>query len=473
MGSETIYCAGCGITMVSFMKVCPRCGTIRANADGKAVAGKVEVDPATIVAAGAAIAAVASATNNPENESLPVHANTSVIPANALRQKNSYYDENEFAPPQNFVLMSPNDEERRFPLFTRAQISLIAVGLALLLLAVIVGWLLWKQQRRDVIQAANAAAAKVPAAMAAMPDPNLEPSPLPLPAIEADQALFESVKTALAAYNPLGFQRYSFEVKDGVVTLNGTAEHQPEKDGAESVVRLLAGVKSVVNNLQIKPGTAINSGEPIKLNLAEAKLLDDALRRQIQETQPGSGELQSNSVTNQVAAVPDPQREAERLRREQLAAKQREEETALRLAAEEKLKRETEAYEKRLDEMRRAEAERRARAEQARVDATTLRYGTIAWSGIVDGVEEIVISGSSASVRHIGGNSPRDVRASFSAAVPRSPMDVKLIWQTGRGQIDIVQQPSATNGYTTIIRIDDSQKDGEKRYEFTLRWSLL
>lgn len=67
---------------------------------------------------------------------------------------------------------------------------------------------------------------------------------------------------------------------------------------------------------------------------------------------------------------------------------------------------------------------------------------------------------------------PREIRASFSAAVPRSPVEVKLIWITGRGQVEVVQQPSAVNGYTTIVRIDDSQKGGDKRYEFTLRWSL-
>ncbi|MEK7831180.1 MAG: BON domain-containing protein, partial [Acidobacteriota bacterium] len=369
--------------------------------------------------------------------------------------------------PNNFVLMSPNDEQRRFPIFTRAQFSLIAVGAALLLLALIVGWLVWRQQRRDVIQAANAAAAQVPAAMAAMS--NLSPEPLPSPAGGEDQALFESVKTALAAYNPIGFGRYTFEVKDGIVTLNGSTEHQPEKDGAENVVRLLVGVKSVVNNLQVKPGAI---SEPIKLNLAEAQLLtkamDEAMRRQIQESQPTT--VQTNQ--NQPAATPDAAREAERLRREQLAAKQREEETAQRVAAEEKLRRETDAYEKRMEEMRRSETERRVRAEQARADSTTLRYGTIAWSGIVDGVDEVIISGSSASVRHIGGNMPRETRASFSTAVPRSPVEVKLIWITGRGQVDIVQQPSSANGYTTIVRIDDSQKGGDKRYEFTLRWSL-
>jgi hypothetical protein len=170
--------------------------------------------------------------------------------------------------------------------------------------------------------------------------------------------------------------------------------------------------------------------------------------------------------------TPDPQREAERQRREQIAAKQREEDAALRKAAEEKLKREAEDYEKRLEEQRRADAERRARAEQAKTDAATLRYGTIAWNGIVDGVDEIIFSGSSASVRHLNGNQPREVRASFSAPMPRSLVDVKLIWLNGRGLIDIIQQPSPANGYTTIVRIDDSAKGGEKRYEFTLRWSL-
>ncbi|MGH9799691.1 MAG: BON domain-containing protein [Blastocatellia bacterium] len=440
MANESIYCAGCGITMVSFMKTCPRCGTVRPKADGQNT-----------------------------RESLPARPATTVIPVNALHQKNAYYDETAFAPPQNIVLMSPNDNDRRFPLFTRAQLSLIAVGAALLLLALIVGWFLWRQQRRDVIQAANAAAAKVPAAMTAMSDPNLSASLLPSPAADENQALFESVKMALMAYNPLGFQRYTFEAKDGVVTLSGSAEHQPEKDGAENVVRLLVGVKSVVNNLQLKPGAV---SEPIKLNLVEAKLLDDAMRRQLQESQQPSVATQQNHMANQPAATPDAAREAERLRREQLASKQREEEAAQRVAAEEKLKRETEAYEKRLEEMRRTEAERRARAEQARVDSATLRYGTIAWSGIVDGVDEVIISGSSASVRHIGGNMPRETRASFSAAVPRSPVEVKLIWINGRGQVEIVQQPSVANGYTTIVRIDDSQKGGDKRYEFTLRWSL-
>lgn len=449
MAGEKILCAGCGITLMPFMKACPMCGLERTDA------APLDLQPPA-----ESLPPFAGSPSTPEEKETAT-LKTAVVPLDAIRQKPGFYDEAEFAPTRNVVLLSPNETKRRFPLFTRAQLTLLIVGVALILLLVVVGILLWRQQQREILRSANAATAK--AELTNVPAPSPSPSPSPSPG--NDQAIFDSVKLALAAYNPLGFARYNFEVKDGVVTLNGEAEHQPEKDGAENVVRLLAGVTSVVNNLQIKAPPA---GEAVKLNPAEAKILNDALARQLQEK-----ENQPASFAPTPTPTPDPQREAERLRREQLAAKQREEDAATRKAAEEKLKREAEEYEKRLEEQRRVEAERRARAEQARTEAASLRYGTIAWNGIVDGTDEIIFSGSSASVRHLNGNPPREIRASFSAPMPRSPMEVKLIWLSGRGFIDIIQQPSAANGYTTIVRVDDSAKGGDKRYEFTLRWSLL
>lgn len=459
MANETILCRGCGITMVAFMKVCPRCGAERE--DARPVEPQMNTVSDAATSSASSVPPLLAATEESESSEA---VKTSVIPLGALRSDPIAYDEEEFAPPQNFVLLSPNEQKRRFPLFTNAQLTLIAVGVGLILLGLVIAGLLWRQQRRDVFQSANAAAAQM--APAAFAGPTPEPSPTPTPI--DDQGIFESVKSTLMAYNPLGFSRYKFEVKDGVVTLNGEAEHQPEKDGAENVVRLLIGVKSVVNNLQLKPAAPGFSTDPVKLNLAEARLLDEAMRRQLQDK---GQEYQQASITSQ--PTPDLQREAERLRREQLAAKQREEEAALRAQAEEKIKREAEDYERRLEESRRVEADRRARAEQARVEASSLRYGTIAWNGVVDGVDEIIISGTSASVRHLNGAPPREVRASFSAPMPRAPVEAKLIWVNGRGALDIIQQPSAANGYTAIIRIDDSSKGGDKRYEFTLRWSLL
>lgn len=434
MNNETLLCAGCGITLRPFMKSCPRCGLKRQEA--------TLLEPQTSAEA-------SSAQNRLTNADAPMR--TLIIPINTTTQPAAPFAETEFSARPNVVFLSPDETKRRFPLFTPAQLTLLALGAALLGVALVIGFMLWRQQRRDQLKS-------VPTALI-QPTPVVLPSsPTPVPTPSADQSIYEAVKSALMAYNPLGFARYKFDVKDGVLTLDGEAAHQPEKDGAENVVRMLPGVRSVVNNLKVKPELA---GGSIKVNPAEAKLLEEALQRQTQESQ--------NIAPP--APTPNAEAEAERQRREQLAIKQREEEAALRQAAEEKLRREAEEQERRLEEQRRADAERRARAEQARLEASVLRSGTVAWSGVVDGVDEIIISGAGASVRHLNGNPPREVRASFSAPLPRAPLEVKMIWTNGRGQIDLVQQPSVANGYTTIIRLDDSRAGGDKRYEFTLRWN--
>ncbi len=422
------------------MKVCPRCGVDRE--------GAIPLEPQ-----------LPQDSLSSANPATTPKAQTEVVPLQSLQ------DNAGIRLPANLVFLPPEEPHRRFPLLTAAQWSLVAMGAALLLLMLVIAALLWRQQRL-----APSVAEKSPATVT-IPSPTLSPGPEPSPTIPIesvqptqmdDHTVADAVKSSLVAYNPLGFSRYKIEVKEGVVTLDGEAEHQPEKEGAENVVKLVAGVKSVINNMKVKPEQALAH---VKLNTAEAKLLDEALRRQVQEDEKRKSDQQQQPQG-------DAQREAERSRREQAAAKQREEETTLRKAAEEKLRRETEEYERRQEELRRVEAERRARAEQARLEASVLRSGTVAWSGIVDGVEEIIISGGSASVRHLSGNPPREVRASFSAPIPRSPVTVNLIATNGRGPVEIIQQPSSANGYTAIIRIDDSGKGGDRQYEFTLRWEL-
>lgn len=443
MADKTVLCAGCGITLRPFMRVCPRCGLERADA-----APIQQVEPLeSAAAAGAASASAAVKTN--------------VVPFEAVRQQRAVGEEPHEIP-SDMIFMSPNETKRRFPLFTSAQKLMIGIGTALLVMLLVVAYLLWRQHRQDTLRrAANA----LPAQPAATIPPNILPTPSPTPdGATGDAAIAEAVRLALSAYNPLGFSRYQFEVKEGVVTVNGEAEHQPEKDGVDNVVKLIAGVKSVVNNLKVKPSLPSTFGvasAPGVFNTAEAKVLDDALRRQAQLDEPAA------------APTPDPAaREAERQRRELAAAKLREDELAMKRAAEEKLRRDADEQERKQDELRRAaEAERRARAEQAKLEASVLRSGTVAWSGLVDGVDEIILAGNSASVRHIDGQPAREVRASFSAPLPRSPVNVQMISSNGRGAIRIIQQPAATNGYTTIVRVDDSGKGGEKLHQFTLRWS--
>jgi len=472
MVSESIFCSGCGITLRPFMRVCPRCGTQRVEATPMQ-----EPKPTP---------APAPSESDRANTQIPVDSITSGVAANGqsktqvvpfdivrLQKPDNVVSRGKGYSTRDTVFLSPEDGRGRFPLFTTAQWTLMAIGAGLLALMLVIAYLLWRQQQRDTGQAVNRNVVVTQPAPNATPTP--EPGPTPAPS--NDQAMYELVKTQLMAYNPLGFSRYGFEVKDGVVTVNGEAEHQPEKDGVENILKLVTGVKSVVNNLKIKPSELF---APVKLNTAEAKILNDALRREIESggqaasvdpLNPAHPSPQAPPAQQAQQSKPAQQPDASVLAREKAAAKQREEDMALRKAAEEKLRREAEEYERRQEELRRAEAERRARAEQARLEASALRSGTVAWSGLVDGVDEVVISGSSASVRHVNGNPPREVKASFSAPVPRSPVKVALISANGRGVISVVQQPSAANGYTTIVRVDDSAKGGDKRYEFTLRWS--
>ncbi len=455
---ESIFCSGCGITLRPFMQICPRCGLRR------------DPTPPIRQPAQESKASAPSPGPAPAAAPQPYRANFEV-PLVATTSKGIDAIGGIGNPkPRNMVYLSPGDERRRFPLFTTAQWTLIAIGAGLLLMLIVIAYLLWRQQQLDTAQLANQKN------VAVQPNPNATATTAPSPTSSPsdDQTIYESVKIQLMAYNPLGFPHYSIEVKDGVVTINGEAGHQPEKEGVGNVLKLISGVKSVINNLKIKPiapngaSLANEPVAPVKLNLLEAKVLDDALRREV-ESRGQTAAIEPPKEPQPPRQAPQQQSDAQREARER-AARLREEEMA-RKAADEKLRREAEETEKRQEEARRAEADRRARAEQSRLVASALRSGTVAWSGTVDGVDEVVIAGSSASVRHVNGANPRDVKASFSAPVPRSPVSVALISVNGRGVISVVQQPSAANGYTTIVRVDDSDKGGDKRYEFTLRWS--
>lgn len=378
----------------------------------------------------------------------------------AIREKSTSTDELQ-EPSSSHIYLSPPDEGRRFPLLTKPRAVLIAAVAFLLLIACIVAFLLWRQQTRDT-RTATISREKGGLKEAAA---SVTPTPEASPAMAlTDQAILEAVKTAVSNYNPPGFGKYAFEINQGVVTINGEAETQPEKDGVENVVRPLPGVKAIVNNLVVRLNSVMT---PVKLNQAEAKRLDEAMRKQLEQqasTEP--------KVDPEVQKKLDADREADRKRRDLAAAKNREEDDRTRREEEDRLNREAADYQRRIEEMRTAEAQRRARAEQAKLETSVLKLGTIAWSGMVDGVAEIVISGNSASVRSVSGEMPREVKSSFSAPVPHAPVQVNLVTSTGRGAVSLAQQPSASNGYTAIVRVDDSAKSGFQRYEFTLRWPL-
>jgi hypothetical protein len=358
------------------------------------------------------------------------------------------------------VFFPPPDEGRRFPLFTRYRVILLIAAAFLALFLLLVGYLVWQKQRRDEGQAV--AAKPTPAALpVTVPQPSLAPSPTPTPI--DDQKITESVKAALTAYNPQGVGRYIFVVKGGLVTLNGEALNPPERDGAENVVRPLPGVTGVINLMTIK-ADPLRAGLPGKMSDAETKRFEEAIRRHLQESPADDPEALRKEAEAKA------KRDADLRAREAASNQAREEDAATKKAAAERLARETAEYNRLQNEQRDKEAARRIRAEQARLETTSLKSGTIAWSGIVGGIDEVVLAGSSASVRHVEGDAVRDAKVSFSAPLPRAPTTVKILSASGRGKVDVTQQPAADNGYTAIVRINDTGKGGEKRYAFTLRW---
>ena len=418
------------------MKVCPKCGSVREGATELVL--------------------------SPEPESLPVVLPSPTTPVPGI--------ETEEPPTRERVYLSPPDTERRFPVFTSAQLTLIVIGVLLLIIGLVIAWLLWRQQVKEqqLFQLPPPTGQAQPAIPTPVPDQMAEPAP----GATEDQLLEEAVRATLTAYNPFGVTRYRYQVEAGVVTIEGEAEHQPEKEGAGNVLRLVSGVKGVVNRLTVKtePGTA-----PFRVNDAEARALELALRRHLEtqeQSQSASLEAVGSSASAPVASS-DAEREAERLRRELAALRQRADDLARRQAAEERLRREAEETARRDDEQRRQiEVERLNLANPIRREPPVMQAGTVAWSGVVDGADDILFAGDESTIRHLSGNYPAEVRVSFSAPLPRAAARVSLVATRSRGVIRVMQSPAADNGYTAIVRVDDTRKGGERRFEFTLRWEL-
>ncbi|MEZ5346202.1 MAG: hypothetical protein R2681_11690 [Pyrinomonadaceae bacterium] len=92
------------------------------------------------------------------------------------------------------------------------------------------------------------------------------------------------------------------------------------------------------------------------------------------------------------------------------------------------------------------------------------------WSGNVDDVIRISISGRRARVSRLSGRSPYNIRTNFDDALPRNNVVVTLRKREGRGSVRIIEQPRANNGYTAVVEIDDS-RGGSDFYSFELNWN--
>ncbi len=89
------------------------------------------------------------------------------------------------------------------------------------------------------------------------------------------------------------------------------------------------------------------------------------------------------------------------------------------------------------------------------------------WSGDVDGEVLVTWRGNDVSQRMLNGAPVRRVNSNVQGDPMRARGGVLVInSREGRGRIEVVQQPTAQNGYTSIIRIVDPEP-GYGHYGFT------
>ncbi|MBI1896820.1 MAG: hypothetical protein HYS04_09855 [Acidobacteria bacterium] len=96
--------------------------------------------------------------------------------------------------------------------------------------------------------------------------------------------------------------------------------------------------------------------------------------------------------------------------------------------------------------------------------------GQVTWSGRVDHEAIVNVMGNRATATTVRGRAVSDMRFDMTAPLPRAPVTVDVIERQGRGVIELMEQPSATNGYAAKIRLYDPE-GGDAPYSFTLAWN--
>ena len=95
--------------------------------------------------------------------------------------------------------------------------------------------------------------------------------------------------------------------------------------------------------------------------------------------------------------------------------------------------------------------------------------GRLRWRGTVDGETQLLVRRSDVESRALSGLPASATTFNFTSPLPRRAVDVRLEKKHGRGDIEIVQQPSRNNDFTAVVQIRD-KKGGSDDYEFELIW---
>jgi len=134
-----------------------------------------------------------------------------------------------------------------------------------------------------------------------------------------DATLTGNVKAKIASDSGLSTAPVNVETKDGVVTLTGTVNSAADKSRAEQLARSVEGVKSVTNNLTVKPPVpVIAQDDPLKTQVVgnlgkygirgitvtvangEVTLEGDLPRAKLQDAMKAANEAHPRKVINKL-----------------------------------------------------------------------------------------------------------------------------------------------------------------------------
>lgn len=102
--------------------------------------------------------------------------------------------------------------------------------------------------------------------------------------------------------------------------------------------------------------------------------------------------------------------------------------------------------------------------------ASSPASGTCQFRLWVDGSVDAIVSSDRIDYRIISGGPYRDATDNCTSPIPRTPLkSLDLEVREGRGKVQIVEAPSAGNGFSIRVRIDDPKRSGDT-YHILLHW---
>jgi len=94
------------------------------------------------------------------------------------------------------------------------------------------------------------------------------------------------------------------------------------------------------------------------------------------------------------------------------------------------------------------------------------------WAGYVDKEIRIQLQGGNAYVQPVGNREPSTGRGQTLGGLPHQDGMLRVERVEGRGQVDVIQQPNASNGYTATLRVRDPNS-GAAPYRIVAYWEPL